>query len=399
MSFQFAAPDAYGVDEEPRRGGAQALEKPSARRKEALPAAIAEESEADDELGLFPRRVTKSEIIYATSQMAIMVDTGVTLSSALEGIAKEEQNPTLRYVLKQLKNAVEGGEDFSTALARHPKYFDKTYIALVKASEATGTLGEMLDRIAKYLRKEVETRSKVRAAMAYPTVMMVLATAVTIFLLTYVLPKFTPLFSRKGITLPKPTIVMMSISGVLMDYWYFWLAGAAALIIGFFVGKRTEPGRKAWDWVKIHLPIVGPMIRKVVISRSIRTLGTMVGSGVSMLDAIALSAEVSGNVHYEQLWRRVLDEITAGNQINTALAGNPLFPPMLVQMIRSGEETGKLDSVLERVSDYFDQEVETSLKTCTSLIEPIMITVMGFVVGGIGMGLLLPIFSLSRTPG
>ncbi len=169
-------------------------------------------------------------------------------------------------------------------------------------------------------------------------------------------------------------------------------------MVGFIYGKRTEAGRQAWDWIKINVPIVGPMFRKVAISRSIRTLGTMIASGVSMLDAIRLSAEVTGNYYYEKLWLEVLDQVTGGKQICETLRRNPLFPPVLVQMIASGEETGKLDLVLERVSNYYDQEVEMSLKTATSLIEPLMITMMGFVVGGIGLSLLLPIFSLSRNP-
>jgi type IV pilus assembly protein PilC len=166
--------------------------------------------------------------------------------------------------------------------------------------------------------------------------------------------------------------------------------------VGFIYGKRTEPGRQAWDWVKINTPIIGPMFRKVAISRSIRTLGTMIASGVSMLEALRLSAEVTGNYYYEKLWLGVLDKVTSGKQICDALRGNPLFPAMLVQMIASGEDTGKLDIVLEKVSTYYDQEVESALKTTTSLIEPIMITFMGVVVGGIGLALLLPIFSLSR---
>jgi type IV pilus assembly protein PilC len=352
-----------------------------------------------DDGGLFPRRVTKNEIIYVTSQLAVMVDTGITLSAALGGILSQEQNPSLRRVLADLKSVVESGDDFSTALAKYPKLFDKTYISLVRASEATGTLGEMLDRIAGYLRKELDTRHKVRAALAYPTVMMVVAAAVTIFLLTYVLPKFTPLFNRRGIQLPSSTVFMMGLSNVLIEYWPFWLAGCVALAAGFFFGKRTEQGKQIWDGFKIHAPLSGAMLRKVIISRSIRTLGTMVASGVPVLDAIRLCADVAGNFYYERLWLRVLDQVTGGKQICEALAGNPLFPPMLVQMISTGEETGKLDIVLERVSTYYDHEVESSLKTVTSMIEPIMITIMGVVVGGIAMSLLLPIFSLSRTPG
>lgn len=357
------------------------------------------EGDEDDIPPLFPRRVSRTDLLYATNQMAVMVDTGITLSAALQGILEQEQNPTLKRVLQDLKRAVEGGEDFSTALARHPKYFDQTYVALIRASEATGTLGPMLERITGYLRKEIETRGKVRAAMAYPTVMLVLATGVTIFLLTFVMPKFTPLFSRKGIQLPAMTRVMMAVSEAMLNYWYLWIAAAAALVLGFVLGKRTGPGRQAWDWLRIHLPLLGPMNRKVTISRSIRTLGTMISSGIPMLEALHLSSAVSGNFHYEALWKMVAEKVTGGSQVCEALAGSPLFPPMLVQMIAAGEQTGRLGPVLERVSNYYDQEVETSLKSVTSLIEPLMITVMGGVVGSIGMSLLLPIFSLSSAKG
>ena len=354
--------------------------------------------EDDGDAGLFARRVSRNDIIYTTSQLAIMVDTGITLSAALAGIVSQEQNPTLRKVLDDLKSSVESGDDFSTALARHPKLFDKTYVSLVKASEATGSLGAMLDRIAGYLRKQVETRGRVRAAMAYPTIMMVLAVGVTIFLLTYILPKFTPLFKSRGAELPGPTRLMMSLSDVILGYWYLWLGGALLLVVAYLVTKRTQSGRRTLDLVKIKLPILGPLFRKVAISRSIRTLGTMLEGGVPMLDALKLSAEVSGNYHYERLWQVVREHVTAGRRICDVLVDNPLFPRVVVQMIASGEETGKLDYVLQRVSSYYDQEVDTALKTATSLIEPIMISIMGVIVGGIGLALLLPIFSLSRQP-
>jgi type IV pilus assembly protein PilC len=235
--------------------------------------------------------------------------------------------------------------------------------------------------------------------MAYPAVMMVLAIAVTVFLLTFVMPKFTPLFERQGSQLPKSTKFMMAVSFALMNYWYLWVLGIIGISASYVIGGRTESGRQAIDWTKIHMPLLGPMFRKVTISRSIRTLGTMISSGVPVLEAIALSAEVSGNYYFEKLWREVLDQVTSGNKICAALSRSRLFPKMLVQMISSGEETGKLDVVLGKVSNYYDQEVETSLKTLTSMIEPIMITVMGVIVGSIAMALLLPIFSLSKTPG
>ena len=358
---------------------------------------VIEIEEDGDGLGeLFARRVTKNDLIFVTSQLAIMVDTGITLSAALAGMAEQEQNPSLRKVLTELKQSVEEGENFSTALEQHPKLFDKTYVSLVRASEASGDMGGMLDRIAGYVRAEVETRGKVRAAMAYPGVMMFMAIGVTIFLLTYILPKFTPIFKSRGEELPTPTRVMMGISDVLLDNWYFWLGGIVAAIVAYYFGRRTDLGRQILDTTKIHLPVLGNLFRKVTISRSIRTLGTMLASGVPMLDALKLCGEVAGNYQYEALWEKVRDDVTAGRRICESLQGTPLIPPVLIQMISSGEETGKLDYVLERVSSYYDREVEMAIKTATSLIEPIMIAAMGVVVGGIGMALLLPIFSLSR---
>ena len=399
MTFHYRARDPLGNLLEGNLEATSVEEATQQLRRDGFSVLEVEEGEGGDAAPLFPRRVSKGEVIYATSQLAIMVDTGITLSAALDGICQQEQNPTMKRILGDLKGAVESGQDFSSALAKHPKLFDRTYVSLVKASEATGSLGSMLDRIAGYLRKEVETRGKVRAAMAYPAVMLVMAVFVTVFLLTYVLPKFTPLFARQGAKLPLPTKVMMTISECLMGYWYAWLALVLMLVVAFVFGRKTPKGRIVWDWLKISTPLLGPLFRKVTISRSIRTLGTMIGSGVPMLDAIRLCAEVSGNYFYEQLWLNVQERVSSGDQICDALAGNKLFPPMLVQMISSGEQSGKLDTVLERVSNYFDHEVETSVKAVTSMIEPIMITLMGVVVGGIGLALLLPIFQLSKTPG
>ncbi|MCA9142189.1 MAG: type II secretion system F family protein [Planctomycetaceae bacterium] len=354
-------------------------------------------SEGDDGLNLFPRRLTRSDIIYTTTQLAIMVDTGINLATALQGLLEQEDNPTLHKLLTALKKDVEAGECFSAAVARHPRYFDKTFVALIRASEQTGTLGEMLDHIADYMRKDLESRSKVRSALAYPVVMMVLAMSVTTFLLTFVMPKFTPLFARKGIKLPSTTVFLMHLSEAMTEYWYAWLAGAVVLVVGFLYGRRTDVGRMALDYLRLNMPILGPMFRKVCISRSIRSLGAMVQSGVSVLEALKLSAEVSGNYYYEKAWKDALEEVTNGSRISEALAGNDLFPRTLIQMIGSGEDTGRLDYVLKKVSGYYDGEVETALKTATSMLEPMMITVMGVVVGGIGMSVMLPIFTLSRS--
>lgn len=342
-------------------------------------------------------RIRKDEVIYLTNQLAIMLDTGVPLATALEGMIQQETNPALRRVQQSLKEAVESGEDFSAALAQHPKVFDSVYVSLVRASESTGSLGKMLDRIGTYLRKELELRGKVRAAMAYPMVMITIAVAVTIFLVTWVVPRFTPLFQRKGVRLPTTTQWLVWLSESMTQHWYLWIAGTIGLLVGAVFALRSPVGRQAWHYTKLHLPIVGPLFRKVALSRSIRTLGNMLSGGVPLLEALSFCRDVSGNDYYRQTWNRVLDNVTSGRQIHESLQGDPLIPPTLVQMIRAGEETANLGPILERVSGYYDDEVEQSVKAVTSMIEPIMITVMGIVVGGIGISLLLPIFTLSSA--
>ncbi len=392
MKFEYSAKDPMGkaidgtIEASSREGAIQML------RRDGFTVLKLEE---DDGGTLLPRRIKRTEIIYLASQLAIMVDTGITLSEALHGISSQEENPTLKRVLIEIKKAVEAGENFSHALARYPKHFDKTFIALVRSSEETGQLAAMLEQIAAYLSKESENRSKIRAALAYPGIMLFLAIGVTIFLLTFIMPKFTPMFKSRNIELPLPTLVMMAISETMTNYWWAWLAGVVVLVTAFLVGKRTPPGRKLMDYIKINLPIMGPMLRKVTISRCINTLGTMIKSGVQMLDAVRLTADVAGNYYYENSWHQVLHEITNGNRICDGLNKNTLYPKTLIQMISAGEETGQLDNVLMKVSGYYDREVETSLKAVTSMIEPLMITVMGVVVGTIGMSILLPIFKLS----
>ncbi|GAA4422517.1 type II secretion system F family protein [Bremerella cremea] len=348
-------------------------------------------------LSLGGNRISRNDIIYMTSQLSVMIETGINLSTALSGIASQEKNEALKKLILDVKKEVEGGEDFSTVLARYPKYFDQTYVALIRASEQTGLMGEMLEKIALYLRKEAETRGKIRAALAYPCVMIVLACSVTIFLLTFVLPKFEPLFNRKGVKLPGPTIFMMAASDFLLNYWMYWLPTLIALVVAFLFFRRSETGRKFIDGAKLNIPIIGPMIRKVTIARSLNTLGTLVRSDVPMLQSLELTSQVCNNSKYSQLWLNVIDSVTSGSQIHECLRKSQLIPATIIQMIAAGEETGRLDDVLEKVSSHYEHDVDLSIKTTTSLIEPIMIAVMGVVVGGIALALLMPIFSLSRN--
>ena len=229
--------------------------------------------------------------------------------------------------------------------------------------------------------------------------MLLASVAASIFLLTYVFPKFTMIFAGRGITLPLPTRIMMAVSFSLMHYWYVGVLGVVLLASGLTWLWRSASGRQFVDRVKLHLPVMGVMFRKAALSRSLRTLSTMLSSGVPMLQAIRLCGEVSGNTMYEEDWTKVADGVAEGRQIHELMATSPRFPKALAQMIAAGEQTGRLGTILTRLSDYYDRELDLAIKTVTSLIEPIMVCVMGFVVGSIAMALLLPIFTLSRQVG
>jgi len=395
MNYEYTARDPLGNSHEGTIEAASPEEATQLLRRDGFQ--VVQLEEAAEGFSLFPKRIKKAEMIAVVNQLAIMVDTGVTLDDALNGMCQQEENPSLKRLLGELKSDIESGEDFSKALAKHPRHFDQTFVAMIKASEQTGTMGEMLEQSTLIMQYEMETRRKVRAALAYPGVMLVISFGITILLLTFVLPKFAPLFSRKNVELPCTTVMMMGLSDALIGYWWAWLTGAVLLIIGFFVWRRTRQGHIALDWCKINSPIIGPMLRKVAISRSIRVLGTMLRGGVPLLDALAISAEVSSNHFFHKTWQNAADDITQGSRIRDALSGSGLFPATLLQMIGCGEDTGTLETVLQKVSTHYDAEVDSALKVATRLLEPLMITVMGGVVAGIAYSLLLPVFELSTA--
>ena len=235
--------------------------------------------------------------------------------------------------------------------------------------------------------------------MVYPAVMMGMCVSVCVFLLTFVFPKLTPMFTSRKMELPKPTLVLMSLSNALTHHWYWFVAGSVVLVSLIVWGRNKWWARFTLDWMWLRLPIIGPLLRKVVISRSLRTLATTINSGVPVLESIQLTAGVVKNVHYEKSWNDIGEQVTAGRQIHESLEGNALFPATLQQMIAAGESTGKLGHVLNRVSDHFDHEVDNAIKSATSLIEPIMVFVMGGVIGTIALAMLLPIFKLSTHVG
>lgn len=343
------------------------------------------------------KRVSRKDIIYFTNQLAIMVDAGVPVASALESISKQIENPTLGEILTNIQKSVESGSDLSAAMAEYPRQFDQTYVNLIKASEASGTMPQMLNRIATQAEEEQETIQQVKGALIYPAVMLVMCIGICIFLLTYVFPKLMPMFAARGAAVPVPTKIMIHVSTAITSYWYLIL-----LFLGLMGGllyyiRSQEWGKAGFDWILIRMPVFGSMLKKLAISRSIRTLATTINAGVPMLEAIELSAGVSNNVHFKQSWDDISEQVTTGKQIHEALEGKTLFPATMQQMIASGESTGRLGMVLNKLSDYFDREVKVAIKSATTMIEPLMVVCMGSLIGFIALSMLLPIFTLSTS--
>lgn len=330
-----------------------------------------------------------------TSQLAVMIRAGISIRAAIEGICDQVENPKFKKMLVQMKKDVEGGKQFSEALMRYPKTFSPLYINMVKASELSGGFSKMLDKIAGYLAQQIETASMVKGAMIYPGIIGTMAVGTTIFLLTFVLPRFMVIFKGKEAALPAPTKLLLALSNFMVNYWYVLLFGAIAGIWGIVLMLRTDWGRLWWDKTKLTLPLFKKMFRALYISRGLHTMGQLINAGVPMLDTIAITAEISGNTLYRRMWRAVYGAVKQGKKISAPLQKSPLLPRSVVQMISAGEESGKLGEVLDEVSEFYSRELKTVIKGVTAMIEPLMIVMMGSVVGFIAMSIILPIFKLS----
>jgi type IV pilus assembly protein PilC len=331
-----------------------------------------------------------------TSQLAVMIRAGISIRAAIEGISEQVQNPKFKRMLIQMKKDVEGGKQFSDALMRYPKVFSPLYINMVKASELSGGFSKMLDRIAAYLTQQIETASMVRGAMIYPGIIGTLAVGTTIFLLTFVLPRFMVIFKGKEAALPAPTKLLLALSGFMTNYWYIVVGAIIAAAWGFLLMIRTDWGRLWWDKTKLTVPLFKKLFRALYISRSLHTMGQLINAGVPMLDTIAITAEISGNTLYKRMWRAVYTAVKQGKKISMPLHKSPLLPRSVVQMVSAGEESGKLGEVLDEVSEFYSRELKAVIKSVTAMIEPMMIVLMGGIVGFIAMSIILPIFKLSQ---
>jgi type IV pilus assembly protein PilC len=331
-----------------------------------------------------------------TSQLAVMIRAGISIRAAIEGISEQVENPKFKVMLQQMKRDVESGKQFSDALLRYPKVFSPLYINMVKASELSGGFSKMLDKVAAYLAQQIETTSQVRGAMIYPGIIGTMAIGTTIFLLTFVLPRFMTIFAGKEKMLPAPTKLLLAMSNFMVNYWYILLAALIAAVWGFVLMLRTDWGRLWWDKTKLTVPLFKKLFRALYISRSLHTMGQLINAGVPMLDTIQITAEISGNTLYRRMWRAVHGAVKQGKKISMPLNKSPLLPRSVVQMIGAGEESGKLGEVLDEVSEFYSRELKAVIKSVTAMIEPLMIVLMGSIVGFIAMSIILPIFKLSQ---
>jgi type IV pilus assembly protein PilC len=336
------------------------------------------------------------DVMNFTNQLAVMIKAGINIRSAITGIAQQVVNAKFRSIIEQMKSDVESGRPFSEALARHPKVFSPLYINMVRASELSGNFSHMLERITNYLSQRLETRSMVRGAMVYPCIIAFMAVTTTIFLLTFVLPKFTVLFAGKEALLPKPTLFLITLSNIMRNFWYLIILVLASLVGGFMYAVKTEVGQEYWGRLKLKIPLFKRMLRALYITRGLQTMGELVSAGVPMLETLSITADVSGNILYKRMWRQVHDSVEQGNKIAQQLGESPLLPISVVQMISAGEESGNLGDVMRDIADFYAKELRATIKAVTAMIEPLMIMIMGVVVGFIAMSIILPIFKMSR---
>ena len=336
------------------------------------------------------------DVLNFTTQLAVMIRAGISIRSAIEGIAEQTVNVKFKAMLDQMRKDVESGKQFSDALARYPKTFSPLYINMVKASELSGGFSKMLDRIAQYLAQQIETRAMVVGAAIYPAIIGTMAMGTTVFLLTFVLPRFMKIFEGKESALPLPTKFLLALSKFMTSYWYILLLAVAATVWGVVMMLRTDWGRTWFDKAKLTVPLFKKMFRALYISRGLHTMGQLVNAGVPILDTISITADISGNVLYKRMWRQVHAAVKQGKRIGHPLQKSTLLPKAVIQMVNAGEESGKLGEVLDEVAEFYSRELKSVIKSVTAMIEPMMIVLMGGMVGFIAMSIILPIFKLSQ---
>jgi len=341
-------------------------------------------------------RVKLKEVAVFSRQFATMINSGLSLLRSLNILAEQTESKPLAEIVNHVRLDVEKGSSLSQAMAKHPKVFSRLYVSMVRAGEVGGALDSVLLRLADTIEKQVELRRKVKSAMTYPLVVAVLVLTIVSAMLLFVIPMFQGIYKQLGGTLPAPTQILIDISNVCRKLWYIVFLGEVGAAFAFRRWVNSEEGRKQWDAIKLKVPIFGKLVRKTALARFSRTLSALVRSGVPILESLDIVAETAGNWVVATAVRETQAAVKRGDPLSKKLEEHPVFPPMVVQMMAVGEETGALDEMLDKIADFYDQEVEATVDALTSLIEPLLIMVMGVCVGGMIISLYLPMFNIIK---
>jgi type IV pilus assembly protein PilC len=339
-------------------------------------------------------KVKPKILMTFTRQLATLVDAGLPLLRGLRVLEKQERNATLKRIVGELATAIEGGSTFSEALAQHPKTFNKLFVNMVKAGELGGVLEVVLKRLAEFSEKAQKIKGKVKAALFYPIAVMIVACGIMILLMCFVVPKFKDVFAGMGVDMPKFTLLVMWISDTIKNNILGTMGALAVVVVAFLLFIKTKFGRRLWDKFKLIAPAIGPVINKVAISRFARTLGTLVSSGVPILQALTIVKETAGNVIISSAVVKIHESVKEGETITAPMEGSGVFPPMVVSMVDVGEQTGALPEMLLRIADDYDEQVDNAVAAMTSLLEPIMIIFLAVIVGSIVIAMFLPLIAM-----
>ena len=344
--------------------------------------------------------VKETDVVLFTRQLATMIEAGISLVQALTALYEQcdpKRQKNLRTVISDITSRVQGGDTFNESISKHPRVFNRLFVSMVKAGETGGLLAEILDRLAGFLEDTARLRKKIKSAMTYPVIVLCIALGITTFLIVRVVPIFGEIFKDFGAQLPAPTQFLIDLSEFVRGSWYFLLIGIVGAIFGLRAFLRSKKGKVLSDKWKLKLPVFGPLVHKICMSRFSRTFAQLIRSGVPILEVLDIVGGSAGNHVIETSVKSVSADVEKGDNLSVALAKRKIFPPMLLRMVAAGEATGKIDTMLEKMADFWDEEIEAMLDALTSLIEPMLIVFLGVIVGGIVIAMFLPIFKLNEV--
>lgn len=352
-----------------------------------------------EDIEMLQPKVKVDDVIVFSRQFSTMIDAGLPIIQCLEILHNQQENLTFKKIIRTIKSDVEGGQTFAEALKKHPKQFDDLFVNMVAAGEAGGILDIILRRLSAYMEKMAKLKRQVKGAMTYPIVTLIIAAVVVGVILVFVIPTFVDMFASFGSALPAPTLIVIGLSNFMVGNFHWIILGIILAIIAFKQVGKTPAGRQFFDNTFLKLPVFGILIRKVAVSKFTRTMGTMLNSGVAILEALDIVAKTAGNVVIEQAIYKVRSAISEGRTMAEPLAESGIFPSMVCSMIAVGESTGALDTMLEKIADFYDDEVDQAVENLTALIEPFMLVFLGVVIGGLVISMYLPIFKMAGAVG